>query len=31
MKYKIIIKDYDWYYEKTIDTNDFEGKMYKQY
>jgi len=26
MKYKIIVKDYDWYYEKNIDTNDFEEK-----
>lgn len=26
MKYKIIVKDYDNYYEKEIDTNDFEEK-----
>ena len=26
MKYKIIVKDYDWYYEKNIDTNDFKEK-----
>lgn len=26
MKYKIIVKDYDNYYEKDIDTNDFEEK-----
>ena len=26
MKYKIRVKDYDWYYEKNIDTNDFEEK-----
>lgn len=26
MKYKIIVKDYDNYYEKDIDTNDYHEK-----